>query len=160
MFVNVSKVLTCTHTHTHTHTHTSTSSSSAEIHLHTPHKTHTHTCMCVSTHHPPTHPPTHPTHSHTKVQRQLTLALELLGAREEEIDDLRLTMQEQKEVSKYMCLYVSLCASMCLYVSLCVSMCLYCACVCVCVCLCVFVCEKGGERIADLGPTMQEQQGV
>lgn len=33
-----------------------------------------------------------------ETQRQLTLALELLGAREEELDDLRLTMQEQKEV--------------------------------------------------------------
>jgi hypothetical protein len=33
-----------------------------------------------------------------EVQRQLTLALELLGAREEEIDDLRLTIQEQRDV--------------------------------------------------------------
>jgi hypothetical protein len=32
------------------------------------------------------------------VQRQLTLSLELLGAREEEIDDLRLTMEEQRGV--------------------------------------------------------------
>ena len=32
------------------------------------------------------------------VHRQLTLSLELLGAREEEIDDLRLTMEEQREV--------------------------------------------------------------
>jgi hypothetical protein len=41
----------------------------------------------------------------TQVQRQLTLALELLGAREEEIDDLRLTMQEQKEVfDVYLCI--------------------------------------------------------
>jgi hypothetical protein len=33
-----------------------------------------------------------------ETQRQLTLALELLGAREEELDDLRATMKEQKEV--------------------------------------------------------------
>jgi hypothetical protein len=34
----------------------------------------------------------------SETHRQLTLALELLGAREEELDDMRLTMQEQKEV--------------------------------------------------------------